>query len=91
MNITEETNNIKKCTRCGIIKHLEDFTTNNKYKDNKSHICKACAADYYHNKQKDYQEANKDRNAERKAKWYQDNKERISAKRKEYNNKRKDK
>lgn len=73
---------MKRCTKCGELKSLEDFYKKKETKDGRRSSCKECfkyADKQYYSKnkekKKDYQEANKERIAERKKKHYNKNRE----------------
>ena len=73
----------KKCTKCGEVKSLDEFSNDKKCIDNKSYTCKSC--------NKYYRLINNERIKAYRLKYYKKNKEVLSAKAKRYveNNKEK--
>lgn len=85
---------LKKCSKCGEILPVEEFSKNKATKDGLQNKCKKCSKKYYQeNKEnfneyrKKYQQENKEQIKERQKKYKQENKEKIKEYNKEYNKK----
>jgi len=83
----------KKCTKCGEVKSLDEFTNDKKGKHGKASRCKDCDKIYYQDnrenklkKAKEYYEGNK----EKRKKYIEENKKTIKKNRKEYTAKNKE-
>lgn len=74
---------MKKCTKCGEVKSLDDFSMCKRAKDGKRSHCKQCRL----NTQKKYREENPEKVAASNKKWQQKNKEKIAVYNKKYNKK----
>ena len=77
----------KKCTKCGEVKSLDEFTNFKKGKHGKAYQCKSCFKDYF----KKYKQDNKEKNNKHQKEYYKKNKEKILLQKKEYNKKNKEK
>jgi hypothetical protein len=72
----------KKCTKCGVVKSLDEFFNDKSKKDGKQSRCKDC--------DKEYKENNKEYNKTSR-KYYENNKEKIKNANKKYREKNKEK
>ena len=75
---------IKKCTRCGIEKNLQEFT----FRTDRQHymaMCKVCIRE----RKRKYDKNNKEKTAARKSLYAENNKEKLKEYRKQYNQKNK--
>lgn len=91
-DLPTDSNARKRCTKCGTEKDCDEFGKHVRRKDGLSTQCKACRCvgaklDRLANSAriKDYLDANRDKIAERKAQWYQENRERELARSRAYN------
>jgi len=81
----------KKCTKCGEVKSLDEFSNDKRLKSGKQSKCKNCDNEYYQNnikkiklKHKEYYIKNKEEICERVKKWAENNQEKVSLYRKNY-------
>ncbi len=77
----------KKCSKCGEIKNISEFSACKDSKDGYCYLCKLCEADYI----KEYQQKNKERLAEYRKQYAIKNKGKRKEYRDEYNKKNKEK
>jgi len=77
----------KKCTKCGEVKSLDEFTNDKKGNHGKAYQCKSCFKDYFKKYKQDNKEKIKEYNKEYNKKYKQDNKEKIKEYNKEYKQK----
>jgi hypothetical protein len=84
--MNEEIPTEKQCTKCLIIKPLEEFFCDKSKKDGRRGECKACVK----KRDKKYKELKKDQIRENKKKYYQLNKEVIIMEKKKYRKKNKE-
>lgn len=82
---------MKKCTKCGEVKRLEEFSKCKTKKDGRASHCKACRKQYYQDNReklrqlnKQYEQANRQQISERKKQYYEANHEKIAEYHKEY-------
>ena len=92
-----ETNNTKKCSKCGRILPVDNFSKYNKAKDGLQGYCRECSSKYHQtyeqtNKEylkrykKEYRQTNKEHISRYQRQYYQTNKEHCSQYQKEYYN-----
>lgn len=87
----------KACTKCGIVKPLEDYRRDKRNRDGRGHQCKTCLAEKdrrYHEKNREkvaekdrrYREENREQDHERKRRYHEENREVVNAKKLIYKN-----
>ena len=74
----------KKCSKCGKVKPLDEFSKQKRGKFGVRAHCKSCMAEY----QKQYQEANREKLAEYQKQYYEANREKWTEYQKQYNKER---
>ena len=78
---------LKKCSKCGIVKSIDEFDKNKRAKDGLQTNCKECRKQYYEenkDKIKQYYEENKDKIAEQQKQYYEENKDKLLEQQKQY-------
>ena len=78
---------LKKCSKCGVVKSLDEFNNNKNIKDGKNCSCKKCCKGY----DKEYKKNNKEKQSKYQKEYYQNNKEEILKNNKEYKKNNKEK
>jgi hypothetical protein len=71
----------KKCTKCGEVKSLDEFSNDKSSKDGKQFRCKSCCKEYRKKnkgKMKEYKQYNKEKIKEYNKEYYKNNKEKLS-------------
>ena len=78
----------KACKLCQVVKPLTDFNHYTKANNKIYHrtVCKECEKEMRVEDKKAYREANKEKLAQKKIEWVENNKEHYTEYRKEYNN-----
>ena len=90
---------LKKCSKCGVVKSLDEFSNDKTLKDGKHSSCRECDKKYYKNHKEEiseYQKNNKEKiaeylkeyrknNIEKKVEYRKNNKEKIKECTKKYN------
>ena len=71
---------VKKCTKCGLVKPLDEFYIKNSSKDHHTYKCKECFAKY----SKEYHQKNKELCRIRLQKWRAENSEYVKERDKKY-------
>jgi len=77
----------KKCTKCGEVKSLDEFSNNKGGKFNKSSRCKICSSKYY----KDYSKKNAVKIKQKDKEYHKNNKEKRKEQSKKYREKHREK
>lgn len=82
---------MKKCSKCGEVKSLEEFNKNKSKKDGLDSKCRACKKQYYQanrekalERQKQYRESNRKKIAESDKRYRKANREKIAEQKKQY-------
>ena len=67
----------KKCTKCGVVKSLDEFSNDKNGEYGKAWKCKSCFKEYKKNWAKEWYKNNKEKQRLINAKYHKDNKEKI--------------
>lgn len=70
----------KACTKCGIVKPLEDYRRDKRNRDGRGSHCKTCSAE----QQRRYREENREKFNERNRRYYEANREKINEQTRRY-------
>ena len=91
IKLFEKNNGLFKCTKCEVVKSLDEFTNSKRNKSGKAGRCKSCDNKFYKDNlqriklnQKKYHIKNKEEICERVKKWAENNQEKVSLYRKNY-------
>ena len=63
----------KTCTKCGVVKPLDDFHRDKRSPDGRRSDCKECVREYKHR----YHEENRDKERERKHRYREENRDKV--------------
>ena len=63
----------KTCTKCGVVKPLDDFHRDKRSPDGRRSDCKECVREYKHR----YYEENRDKERERKHRYREENRDKV--------------
>ena len=74
MKTKSEKQVMKKCSKCDVVKPLDEFRPRKDNKDGRRNNCKECQDEYH----KQYRQDNPEKIKERRKQYYEDNKEKIS-------------
>ena len=81
MKTKSEEQVMKKCSKCDVVKPLDEFSKHSKYGDGHRGQCKECRKEYYSQRYKNRREEL----SEAAKKYHQDNKEKHNLYSKQYN------
>ena len=74
----------KECSKCKVVKPLDEFSKDKNYKDNHRGVCKECIKEYNKKYQPQYYEDNREKKLEYQKQYRQDNRESILGYNKQY-------